>query len=135
MLAFAATGEEPFGTGTMAALLYRVAHGTPNLDRVPPAVRPLIGRCLAKDPGQRPTAGGLLAEVGALLPGGAWLPDSFTRTFAWATPSGYALDPSGPAHAGSVPRSPRPARRQIPACQHRPRRPVPPRKRPGTVGP
>ena len=57
VLAFAATGEGPFGTGTTAALLYRVAHGTPNLDRVPPAVRPLIEHCLAKDPAQQPTTG------------------------------------------------------------------------------
>ena len=57
VLAFAATGEGPFGTGTTAP--YRVAHGTPNLDRVPPAVRPLIEHCLAKDPGQRrPGPGG-----------------------------------------------------------------------------
>ena len=91
VLAFAATGEGPFGTGTTVALLYRVAHGTPNLDRVPPAVRPLIEHCLAKDPAQRPTAGGLLAEVGALQPGGDWLPDSFTRTFVPAAPSGPAL--------------------------------------------
>jgi eukaryotic-like serine/threonine-protein kinase len=90
VLAFAATGEGPFGTGTTAALLYRVAHGEPNLDRVPAAARPLIERCLAKDPGQRPTATGVLAEVGALQPGGDWLPDSFVRTFAWAVPSGAA---------------------------------------------
>ena len=31
VLAFAATGEGPFGTGTTAALLYRVVHGTPGL--------------------------------------------------------------------------------------------------------
>jgi serine/threonine protein kinase len=103
VLAFAATGEGPFGTGTTAALLYRVAHGTPNLDRVPPTVRPLIERCLDKDPGQRPTAGGLLAEVGALQPAGDWLPDSFTRTSVAATPSGSALAASGPALAGSAP--------------------------------
>ena len=64
VLAFAATGEGPFGTGTTAALLYRVAHGTPNLDRVPPgaaADRTLPGQ----GSGPAPTAGGLLAEVGA----------------------------------------------------------------------
>ena len=87
VLAFAATGEGPFGTGTTAALLYRVVHGTPSLDGVPPAIRPLIERCLAKDPGQRPTASGLLAEVGALQPGGDWLPASITRTFVAGTPS------------------------------------------------
>ena len=104
VLAFAATGEGPFGTGTTAALLYRVVHGTPNLDRVPPAVRPLIERCLDKDPGQRPTAGGLLAAVGrASSPDGDRLPDSFTRTFVAATPSGSALAASGPALAGSGP--------------------------------
>jgi serine/threonine protein kinase len=106
VLAFAATGEGPFGTGTTAALLYRVAHGTPNLDRVPPAVRPLIEHCLDKDPGRRPTAGGLLAAVGALQPGGDWLPESFTRTYVAATPSGSALAASGPApDFGSVTRT------------------------------
>ena len=82
VLAFAATGEGPFGTGTTAALLYRVVHGDPALDRVPSDVRPLIERCLAKDPGRRPTADGLLAEVGALQPTPDWLPDSIIRAFA-----------------------------------------------------
>src|SRR6185437_14432007 len=82
VLAFAATGEGPFGTGTTAALLFRVAHGTPNLEQVPATVRPLVERCLAKDAAQRPTASGLLAEIGALQPGGNWLPESLTRTFA-----------------------------------------------------
>ena len=54
VLAFAATGEGPFGTGTTAALLYRVVHGTPSLDGVPATVRPLIERCLAKKARQRP---------------------------------------------------------------------------------
>ena len=81
MLAYAATGQGPFGTGTTAALLYRVVHGAPTLDQVPPEVRPLIERCLAKDPRERPTAAGLLAEVGALQPGGNWLPDSIIRAF------------------------------------------------------
>ena len=105
VLAFAATGEGPFGTGTTAALLYRVVHGAPSLDLVPPTVRPLIEHCLAKDPRQRPTANGLLAEVGALQPGGTWLPESFTRTFAQGTPSRPGFAWSGPvaAAAGAAP--------------------------------
>ena len=74
VLAFAATGQGPFGTGTTPAMLYRVVHGSPSLDRVPPEVRPLVERCLAKDPRQRPTADGLLAEVGALQSAADWLP-------------------------------------------------------------
>ena len=129
VLAFAATGEGPFGTGTTAALLYRVVHGTPSLDGVPATVRPLIERCLAKDPGQRPTAGGLLAEVGALQPGGTWLPESLTRTFAKDVPSRSAFAWSGPvaaaagaaAGAAAVPRQVLRSRRQIPRSPGQPR--------------
>jgi serine/threonine protein kinase len=76
VLAFAATGKGPFGGGTTASLLYRVVHETPDLDGVPAAVRPLIERCLVKEPAQRPTAVALLDAVGALQPTGNWLPDS-----------------------------------------------------------
>jgi len=101
VLAFAATGAGPFGTGTTAALLYRVVHGAPDLDQVPPAVRPVIERCLAKDPRQRPTANGLLAEVGAMQPGGNWLPESLTRTFQ-GTPSRPGFAWSGPVVAAGA---------------------------------
>ena len=63
VLAFAATGRRAFGTGQAAAVLERVVHAAPSLEDAPAEVRPLIERCLAKDPGQRPTAAALLAEV------------------------------------------------------------------------
>jgi serine/threonine protein kinase len=100
VLAFAATGEGPFGTGTTAALLYRVVHGLPDLERVPARVRPLIERCLAKNPAERPTANGLLAEVGALQPDGDWLPESLTRTFAANAATGALFAPAGAAGLG-----------------------------------
>ena len=107
VLAFAATGEGPFGTGTTAALLYRVVHGTPGLDRIPSEVRPLIERCLAKDPSQRPTAAGLLDEVGALQPTANWLPESIIRAFARDTAPRPAPDtaaaPGTPATATAAP--------------------------------
>jgi Protein kinase domain len=81
VLAFAATGERPFGTGTPIELLDRVIHGTPNLDKVPPEVLPLVERCLAKDPSERPSAAGLLAELGALQAATDWLPESIMRMF------------------------------------------------------
>ncbi|MFF1730950.1 protein kinase [Streptomyces sp. NPDC058247] len=55
VLVFAATGHGPFGQGQPADLLYRVRYADPDLGGVPPALVPLLTRCLAKDPGLRPT--------------------------------------------------------------------------------
>jgi len=68
VLAFAATGEGPFGEGSTAALLYRVVGAEPNTDGLPDEIRPLIERCLAKDPQHRPTAAQLLAELSTAQP-------------------------------------------------------------------
>ena len=136
VLAFAATGEGPFGTGTTAALLYRVVHGDPSLDRVPSEVRPLIERCLAKDPGQRPTADGLLAEVGALQPTPHWLPESIIRAFS-PIPRQVPRPPQPPRRPRPLRRPgrwPRPGRWRRSASparrRHRPRRPAPRRSYP-----
>jgi hypothetical protein len=66
VLAFAATGRKPFGSGPAAAVLERVVRGAPGLQGAPPEVLPLIERCLAKDPAGRPAADGLLHEVTAV---------------------------------------------------------------------
>lgn len=60
VLAFAATGHPPFGTGPHAAILYRIIHEDPDLAHVPAPLLPLIQQCLAKDPAGRPTLGALL---------------------------------------------------------------------------
>ncbi len=105
VLAFAATGEGPFGNGSTPALVYRVVFSPPNLDRLPAEVRPLIARCLDKDPAQRPTAARLLAEAGAAYPGAGWLPAPVTRAFtqlsAPATRPAHA--DTEPAHAATEP--------------------------------
>ena len=78
VLTFAATGEGPFGAGSSASLLYKVVNGEPNIAGVPGTLRPLIKRCLDKDPRNRPTASQFLADVGTVYSPvaemGAWLP-------------------------------------------------------------
>ena len=110
VLAFAATGQGPFGTGSGAALLYRLVHNPPDLDRVPAAARPLIERCLDKDPGRRPSPGDLLAELGdaALAPG--WQPASpdrhVSRPGRPRSPCRPRPTAPGPGRGRAPPRSP-----------------------------
>ncbi|MEU7648869.1 serine/threonine-protein kinase [Streptomyces huasconensis] len=55
VLAFAATGLPPFGTGAVHALLYRAAYEEPQLTGVPHALLGTVAACLDKDPARRPT--------------------------------------------------------------------------------
>jgi serine/threonine protein kinase len=80
VLAFAATGKGPFGGGSTPALVYRVVCQPASLDDVPAEVRALIERCLAKHPGERPTARDILAGAGAVTSAADWLPAQVTRT-------------------------------------------------------
>ena len=54
-LAYAATGDSPFGSGTSEVMLYRVVHEEPDLTDVPGALLPVIRACLAKEAADRPT--------------------------------------------------------------------------------
>jgi len=73
VLAYAATGLAPFGSGSASALLYRVVYGTAATGHVPPPLRRLVERCLAKDPAYRPSTEELLAELGYAEPSEDWL--------------------------------------------------------------
>ena len=107
VLAFAATGQGPFGSGSTPALVYRVVYGAPQLDLVPAGVRALIDRCLAKDPARRPTADDLLS--GAAQPAAGWLPEPVTRALTAAPPTTTAAAPSGaPAPVPPAPVPPAP---------------------------
>jgi Protein kinase domain len=73
VLAYAATGEPPFGAGSATALLYRVVYGTAATGHVPARLRRLVERCLAKDPADRPTTDELLADLGYAEASPDWL--------------------------------------------------------------
>ncbi len=94
VLAFAASGRGPFGTGSTPALVYRVVHSVPQLDLVPAEVRPLVERCLAKDPARRPSAGDLLA--GTAHPGTGWLPEALTQAFSLGAGAGADVSAGAP---------------------------------------
>ncbi|MER5204591.1 serine/threonine-protein kinase [Streptomyces sp. NPDC002825] len=59
----AAAGGRPFGAGTPMGLMYRSVHEAPDLGAVPEALRELVGRCLAKDPAERPTPDAVMDEL------------------------------------------------------------------------
>jgi serine/threonine protein kinase len=102
VLTFAAVGESPFGIGTVTALLYRVAHDRPATERLPGQLRPLVERCLAKDPRTRPTTDQLLTELGTVDSGTNWLPRPVAETLVgYARPVADVTIP--PAQAPSTP--------------------------------
>ena len=64
VVAFAASGQPPFGTGRPEAVLYRIVHDEPDLSGVPADLLPLVEAALRRDPAQRPQAVDLLDRLG-----------------------------------------------------------------------
>ncbi len=89
LLAYAVTGERPFGWGSAAEALVRTVHDEPDLGAVPEPLVPLLRACLAKEPGSRPA----VAEIRRALDGGGegWLPEPVTRLIARRSAAVLAL--------------------------------------------
>ncbi|MER5204645.1 serine/threonine-protein kinase [Streptomyces sp. NPDC002825] len=64
LLCYAATGEDPFGDGPLAAVLYRVSQAEADLSRVPEELRGTVAACLAVDPADRPKPEALVGLLG-----------------------------------------------------------------------
>ncbi|MFI8500823.1 bifunctional serine/threonine-protein kinase/ABC transporter substrate-binding protein [Streptomyces sp. NPDC085524] len=87
LLAYAATGRLPFGSGTVEAVLYRTVHDEPEFGPevlADPELTALLRTCLAKHPDIRPTAAELDAALTEDAPGEgtAWLPDPVVAIIA-----------------------------------------------------
>ncbi|MFD0417026.1 protein kinase [Streptomyces sp. NPDC127108] len=68
VLVMACTGTCPFVGPSVPQTLYNVVHTEPDLSGLPARIRPVVARCLAKDPNDRPTPAQLLDGLGQLTP-------------------------------------------------------------------
>jgi serine/threonine protein kinase len=121
-VAYAASGQSPFGTGASDAILYRIMHAAPDISAVPPALHPLVAAALAKDPRDRPTAPQLLGQLTntAARPSAGY--DNPTQTILAQTWHPSAPGPDAAAVRGTpatgpdvrgVPAARRPGRRRL----------------------
>ncbi|WP_428935132.1 protein kinase domain-containing protein [Streptomyces sp. ACT015] len=63
VLVHAATGRGPFDSDSPYVVAYQVVHDEPDLTDVPAQLAPLVLRCLAKEPEDRPTPDELMREL------------------------------------------------------------------------
>lgn len=88
VLAFAASGDGPFGSGVPHAVTYRIVHEAPDLSGVSGRLAKLVKSCLEKEPGRRPSTDDVLddlapqAEAEEAPPGAHWVPDAVTEVIA-----------------------------------------------------
>jgi serine/threonine protein kinase len=106
VLAYAATGNAPFGGGSAASILYRVVTGEPDLNGVPANLRQVITACLAKNQRERiglDQLGPMIAALGPAMSGmlGAYWPEPLASIIA--------SDQTHPVTQVSVPASQPPA--------------------------
>ncbi|WP_411125101.1 serine/threonine-protein kinase [Streptomyces sp. x-19] len=127
---YAASGTPPFGDCPESVALYRAVHEPPDLARVPVGLHDLLGRCLAKDPADRPTTSAVIEAVRAHPAVGAqvrfteaWLPTAVHTELVrhgepsppapapHAQPTVTATSPPLPPVERPGPSAPAPARR------------------------
>ncbi|WP_431900331.1 serine/threonine-protein kinase [Nonomuraea sp. bgisy101] len=93
-MVYAATGQQAFKGDTMPALMYAILTAESDLSGVPESLRPLLARCLAKDPAVRPG----IEELLGLLTGqeaGVSVAREMGALPTLPAPGGPAPQPSG----------------------------------------
>jgi len=84
--------------------MYRVVFTPPDTSGLPAELRPLVERCLAKDPDQRPGTDQLLAELKPVTLGAGWLPAPVTQALSSYPPA--EPGPAAPTAADNLPTVP-----------------------------
>ncbi|MEU8198634.1 protein kinase [Microbispora amethystogenes] len=79
---YAATGQPPFGKGTLEMIFFNITSGRANVDAAPAPIQPVLRAAFNRDPVRRPTSAELVRQVGRLMPQGAGgrprVPDEIT---------------------------------------------------------
>jgi predicted Ser/Thr protein kinase len=94
-VAFAATGRQPFGSGTFQTIFFRVLEGKPDIAGIPPRLLPFVTAALSTGPQARPSARWLAGQLGmprsgtgAPMPGMAATRLDYPATRTMAPPPG-----------------------------------------------
>ncbi|WUN82808.1 protein kinase [Streptomyces erythrochromogenes] len=108
--AFTAIGASVFGDGPSHAVLYRIVHEDPDLSALPEELRPVVTRCLSRDPADRPTLTEVIelcnaASEAPLRQGEDWLPQAVagSLTERLRLPAPAPVPPAQPPTAAPTP--------------------------------
>ncbi|MEV1052333.1 PQQ-binding-like beta-propeller repeat protein [Streptomyces sp. NPDC049887] len=104
VLVHAATGRGPFDSGSPYVVAYQVVHNEPDLTGVPDELAPLLTRCLAKDPAERPAPDEVMAELRTPVGEVATALIPLQRTSAAGRDAGGSSSPGEEEDAGSASR-------------------------------
>ena len=106
VLAYAATGTGPFGSGPHQSITYRIVSQEPDLGHLPPGLVPLVAACLTKDPSYRPSLNSVLHQLAVPATGGhdGWLPPNIADLIGERLqPPLQRSDPPAPRSGHSAP--------------------------------
>lgn len=104
VIVHAATGRGPFDSDSPYIVAYQVVHDQPDLGGVPAELAPLVARCLAKDPADRPTPDEVMAALGPpSYEAEAFVPAQRRRAVVAAVPDGERGGSEEDTHVRAAP--------------------------------
>ncbi len=101
LVVFAATGRQPFGTGSPTTVAYRILNEQPELEGFDGPLRDVVDLAMQKDPSRRPTAKELLMKLLGESEDGASTEDTVTRMLKQGGMAG-AAEPTPPLPGSPV---------------------------------